>query len=174
MITTGNTQPDEEKAMVPMPPSGRGIVQEQEGNLLAKWSETTPTYVTNLDVSTPTGRAMLTQALAKATRKTRNMVGQRIEAIGFVVHEATVADSATGEYAIRLRGAIIDESGIVCSTMSGPVLSTLCALAKARGKGKWDPPSILEIREWPLEEGKSYCDMIEIAPEPPVITTRKK
>ena len=56
----------------------------------------------------------------------------------------------------------------------GPVLSTLCALAKARGKGIWNPPSILEIREWSLEEGRSYCDMIEHAPTPPVITAKKK
>lgn len=142
------------------------VVKDAEDGLIAQWNTSQPKLATNLDMTTPSGRALMTRCLAKCSIKTRNAVGKIINVIGYVVHVAQLTDVETAEMTQRLRAVLVCDDGTLISTMSGPVLTTLCNIATLRGRGQWNPPSRLEIRQWDLEEGKSYCDLIEHEPEP--------
>lgn len=150
------------------------VVTDEEGGLLARWTTVNPTFASNMNTSTPSGRALLTRCLAKCAVKTRNAVGKTLEVVGYVAHEAEILNKETGEYERKLRAVLVCENGDLISTMSGPVLTTLKTLMQCRGRTRWDPPSLLEIREHPTEGGKSYCDMIEHDPVETESKAKKK
>ena len=64
----------------------------------------------------------------------------------------------------KVRAVLFLADGRTWSTMSKPCLRTIEYLAKACHHQRWDPPICLEVREHPLEGGRSYCDLRELPP----------
>lgn len=138
---------------------------EQDGDLVAEWLSDTPLAASNLDQVGPAGRAMVTQAMATADLRTRSGVGHVIDLIGYVAHVAELTNKETGECTRKLRVVLFLADGKTLSTMSAGCIRAIRYIAKQMGDGKWDPPVRVEIREHPLEGGKSYCDLRELEPE---------
>lgn len=140
------------------------VVSEEEGAML-RWTNDSPVAASNLDQSGPAGRALVTQALASSDLRTRDVVGQTLEVVGYVAHVAEVEDPKTGECLTKLRVVMILNDGRQVSTMSAACIRTLRYLAKSMPTGRWEPPLRLQIKSHPLEGGKSYCDLRELPPD---------
>lgn len=154
------------KAMLPAPKEPEQplkVVEDDGDGVIARWIQGGPITATNMPQDGPQGRALVTQALSTPELRTRDVVGQPLSVVGYVVHIAELTDKITGEITRKLRAVLILEDGRMVSTMSAACIRTLHYLAKTAGKAKWEPPLILEIKTHPLEGGKSYCDMREIA-----------
>lgn len=148
---------------------------EEDGGMIATWTTNAPIVASNVSQSSPAGRALVSRALATADLKTRSAVGQILEAVAFVAHSAQITDQQTGEIHHKTRCVLILKDGRTWSTMSQGCIRTIHYISHVTESKEWDPPIRLEVREFPLEGGKSYCDLREVLPpnEPP-ITGKKK
>lgn len=141
---------------------GLAVVTETDGDLMIRWDEGATAIRTNLDVTNSKGRALMTRCMATADIKTRNAVGQPHEVTGYMAHVVEIADMATGEVFKRVRVVLTLADGRTLSTTSNACVRAISLLAQATKGAPWDPPIIIEIREHPLDGGKSYCDLREI------------
>ncbi len=137
-------------------------------------ASTQPSAVSNLDQGGASGRALVTQALASCELRTRDVVGQVLDVVGFVAHVAEVVDQMTGECTRKLRCVLVLADGRQVSTMSAACIRSLRYLAQTMPEGPWQPPLRLQIRSHPLEGGKSYCDLREMPPDAAANVKSKK
>jgi hypothetical protein len=140
------------------------ILEDESERLMMSWTRGTTIAHTNLDQSGPAGRVMVSRALATADLRTRSVVGQTIKVIGYVAHVAQLTDKITGEISNKMRVVLFLDDGRTLSTMSAGCVRLVQYLGVTLGRQKWDPPILIETREFPLPEGKSYCDMREVMP----------
>lgn len=141
------------------------IMEEESERLMMSWTRGTAIAHTNLDQTGPAGRVMVTRALATADIRTRQVVGQTIKVVGYVAHVAQLTDKITGEVSNKMRVVLFLEDGRTLSTMSAGCVRLVQYLGVTLGRQKWEPPILIETREFPLPEGKSYCDMREVMPD---------
>jgi hypothetical protein len=140
-------------------------IQEQtDGDMIARWASSAEAIATNIDVKTEEGRILAGKCGGTADLKTRSVVKQVIVVTGFYAHIAELTNRLTGEVSRKIRVVLILDDGRTVSTMSGPCTNSLSKMIRMREKGfaKW--PIHIETQEYPLEGGKSYCDMREVLP----------
>lgn len=147
------------------PPVIPAQVEETDGQIMARWTEAAIAVKTNIPIDNPKGRAMTTRCLAQADLKIRSAVGQILAVVYYFAHVAEVTDTETGEVTKKVRVVMVLEDGRTVSTMSNACIRTLAVLSQHTKGQIWDPPILLEVREWPLEGGRSYCDMREVVRE---------
>lgn len=156
------TNPQAEASIAPVP---KVITEQSDATLIAQWKDNTAAVATNITPDTPRGRGLMTRCLATADLKTRNAVGQHVEATHFFAHIAEVMNKQTGEVSQRVRVVLVLKDGRTLSTMSGGCVKALGLIASATHYAEWNPPIMLEFREFPTEDGKSYCDVREVVRE---------
>lgn len=125
--------------------------------LMAQWMSSTPQAVTNLSNDDPESELAMVRAMGKADFQVRQAVGRIMEIVGYVIHPAELTDQRTGEVKCKLRCVLLCRDGSTVSTMSNGVLRVVRVLATTRKQGRWNPPVRAEIKEYPLEGGKTYC-----------------
>jgi hypothetical protein len=150
---------EQEARQVPM------RVEETDEGVMARWDSSAAAISTNIDMTSSKGRAMMTRCLATADLKTRAAVGQVLEAVAFMAHPIEIEDKETGEITRKVRVVLVLKDGRTVSTSSRACVRAISVLARATQGGKWDPPIKIEVREFPLEGGRSYCDMREVPSE---------
>jgi hypothetical protein len=160
-------QPNQTTPVIPL------VHEESDSGIMARWSDAAIAVVTNIQQQTPKGRAIATRCLASADLKTRNVVGQQIRATHFFAHTVEITNTDTGEITKKVRVVLVLEDGRTVSTTSKACVRCLSVIAQATKGKAWDPPIILEVREFPTEDGRSYCDMREV-PDEDVKQTKKK
>lgn len=133
---------------------------------MATWDTAASAYRTNIDGRQPTGRRMVSRCLSTADMKIRNAAGQRHNIVAFYAHGVVLTDKETGEVTPRIRLVMVRDDGKTISTFSEPCINAFSAIVRHLDNGPIDPPLCIEIREWPLGEGRSYCDLREVEPEP--------
>lgn len=154
-VATGDILVDGEKKAIT-------VITEKDDRGVVAFNDNPNAVVTNMDITGPKGRAMVTRTLASCNHRTRDVVGRVLRVIGFVAHNACVIDNKTGEVIDRQRAVLVLSNGEYVSTMSSGVIRTLSFLASSMNQGAWDPPLNLMIMSHPGANGTSYCDMVEL------------
>ncbi len=161
MDQTPMNQPAQEKLAEQLP----AIITESDEGVMMQWTNAAFAVATNIDGNEPEGRAMLTRCMSTADLKTRSAVGSVLEAEAFFAHVVEIADMETGEIAKKVRCVLVLTDGRTWSTTSRACVRTISVLAKATQGRQWNPPIRLEVREFPLEGGRTYCDLREVPRE---------
>lgn len=160
-------QPSEDVPVIPP------VHEESDSGIMARWSEAAIAVVTNIKQDTPKGRALATRCLASADLKTRNVVGQKIAATHFFAHTVEVTNTDTGEISKKVRVVLLLIDGRTVSTTSKACVRCLSVIAQHTKGKEWNPPIVLEVREFPTDNGQSYCDMREVAADEPPSSKKK-
>ncbi len=139
--------------------------EDAESGLVMEWNRSSNLAGTNLDFTKPFDQALISRCRATADLKTRNVAGQTIAVIGYIVHPARITDPITGEIKDLLRAVLVLEDLKTVSTCSKACIEHIKFLRQTQPEHLWDPPVMIEVREIPSLGGKSYCEMR--APMPP-------
>lgn len=156
------TTPSEKLVEVQPAEPARVFQAETDDGLIAQWSSAATAVSTNIDTKSDQGRALVTRCLSNADMKSRNAVGQILEAVAYFAHVIEVPDKKTGEILKKVRVVLVLNDGRTFSTTSKSCVRCVALIAASKNGKPWNPPILLEVREFPLEDGASYCDMREI------------
>lgn len=157
--TTQTPTQEMQSQQVPM------VREETDEGIMMRWTDAAINVATNIDMQDEEGRAMLTRCMSTADLKTRNGIGLQIEAVAYFAHVVEITDTETGQIDKKVRAVLVLKDGRTFSTSSKACVRTISVLAKATQGKAWDPPLLLEVREFPLEGGRSYCDLREVVRE---------
>jgi hypothetical protein len=132
-----------------IPPSSDqtpALAASEAERMLAKWSNQTPTFVTNLDLAGEEGLVLITNASAGSDEMTAQAAKRVLWLRGFVLSVWDKLDAKTGEVLKLLGCTLVLQDGRLVGTTANAVLRCVNMIAKTRPAGDWSPcvPVIIE------------------------------
>ena len=135
--------------------------EEAEGGI-AMWDEAAPLVRTNYDEGSKEGRIKISQGMFAADMKIRNAAKTVHKIVGYVAHAVNLATGVPGEILPRVRLVMFRDDGKTISTMSIPCVRSFAYIAAHAKPEDWQNGIEIDVQEFPLEGGKSYCNLREV------------
>lgn len=106
-----------------------------------------PVYWSNLPEKTDEGRALILKCHADADLKGNEMIGKVFDTKWLMAHPVEITDEKTGEITDAVRTVLVSPEGRTMSFVSSGILRSLRVMVMLYGRGPWDPPLPLEVKQ---------------------------
>lgn len=134
-------------------PAAASQERSAEGAALQKFASEEPAYATSLPCETAEDIERISVLIAVSDLKSKNCANTTISVVGFAVDYGPLGESEEGEIIEGIRGHMLLDDGRSVFTTSAGVLKALRVGIKVYGRGLWNPPALLEIREVKAKRG---------------------